>query len=30
MLTYNFKILAVDTEGKTWWTIPLLESMTVS
>jgi hypothetical protein len=29
MLTYDFKILAVDTEGKTWRTIPLLESMIV-
>ncbi|CAL4923330.1 unnamed protein product [Urochloa decumbens] len=28
LLTYNFKILAVDTEGKTWRTIHLLESMT--
>ncbi|CAN6284246.1 unnamed protein product [Urochloa humidicola] len=28
LLTYNFKILAVDTEGKTWRTIHLLEPMT--
>ncbi|OEL22016.1 hypothetical protein BAE44_0016962 [Dichanthelium oligosanthes] len=30
LLTYDFKIRAVDTEGKTWRTIPLLENMTVS
>ncbi|CAN6289042.1 unnamed protein product [Urochloa humidicola] len=29
LLTYNFKILTVDTEGKIWRTIHLLESMTV-
>ncbi|CAL4931767.1 unnamed protein product [Urochloa decumbens] len=29
LLTYNFKILTVDTEGKTWRTIHLLEPMTV-
>lgn len=27
LLTYEFKILAVDTEGKTWRTISLLETM---
>ncbi|RCV44199.1 hypothetical protein SETIT_9G354900v2 [Setaria italica] len=30
LLTYDFKILAVDTQGKRWRTIPLLETMTVS
>ncbi|TVU04146.1 hypothetical protein EJB05_50282, partial [Eragrostis curvula] len=29
LLTYEFKILAVDTEGKTWRTISLLETMCV-
>lgn len=29
LMTYDFKILAVDTEGKTWRTIPLLETMRV-
>ncbi|CAN6284242.1 unnamed protein product [Urochloa humidicola] len=28
LLTYNFKILTADTEGKTWRTIPLLEPVT--
>nr|CAB3500399.1 unnamed protein product [Digitaria exilis] len=30
LLTNDFKILAVDTEGKKWRTIPMLETMTVS
>jgi F-box interacting protein len=30
LLTYDFKILTVDTEGKKWRTIPLLETMCVS
>ncbi|XP_034570888.1 F-box protein At5g07610 [Setaria viridis] len=29
LMIYDFKILAVDTEGKTWRTIPLLETMRV-
>ena len=30
LLTYDFKILTVDTQGKKWRTIPLLETMCVS
>ena len=30
LLTYDFKILAVDTKGEKWRTIPLMEPMTVS